>query len=406
MKKKNLCKPILIAFCLISTQLHSQGNYAYKAELDTIKQTAFYKIDLPPGVVAKCKAGLEDIRIFDEEGKQASYLIKNDFPSFVNENFTQFPILSIRKEADKQTHIIIQDIITKPVSDLLLFIKNTDAQRTFSISGSNDRQHWFVIKENIALDNSFKNDGENVLQTLSFPLSTYKYFQLTILGENVLPFNIVKAGVYNNSVVYGKYVRIRTPVLSQKDSTDKNSYIHIQFDDKYLVNKLTITAAGAKYFKRPITIYEGANDEFLTNNYLSSDAENAFIINAKNDQFTIVINNEDNIPLKINTVDAFQLNTCLLTYLQTGKHYYLSFGDSLATTPKYDLQFFADSISKTPLELQVNDIERITTPAPVAPAGKNNQLILWVIITAVLLILSLFTFKMAKEVNKRKADNL
>ena len=236
--------------------------------------------------MAKCKPGLEDIRIFDENGKQVSYILKNDLPVFKKENLTEFPIIKKSKEKDKQTHVILQNITNKPVSNLLLFIKNTDANRAFSVSGSDDSLHWFIIKEKIYLDNSFNNDDENIIQTLSFPPGNYKYFQLTILGENLLPFNIVKAGIYNEDVVYGKYARIPGPSVFQKDSSNKKSYILLNFDNKYQINKLDIDVEGAKYFRRKLSIPENnkTNNDLLLNDYLSSDSTNSFIINSKNNQ--------------------------------------------------------------------------------------------------------------------------
>ena len=81
----------------------------YKAPLENVAATQFYKVDLPPQVVARCKDGLEDIRIFDEDGKQVSYILKEDLPAFKIENFTEFPVIKFAREKDKQTHIILEN---------------------------------------------------------------------------------------------------------------------------------------------------------------------------------------------------------------------------------------------------------------------------------------------------------
>ena len=364
--------------------------------LEEIKETGFYKIDLPPQVVAKCKPGIEDIRIFDEEGKQVSYILKNDLPVFKKENLTEFPIVKNSKEKDKQTHIILQNTSGKAVSDLLLLIKNMDAYRAFSISGSDDSTHWFIIKENIYLENAFNDDGENIIKTLSFPGSNYKYFQLIILGENLLPFNIIKAGIYNEDIVYGKYIEVPKPTINQKDSSNKKSYVLLQFDDTYQINRIIIDAEGTKYFKRNFSIQENNKSiyDLLPDAYINSDSINSFELNSKSKQLYIIINNEDNIPLKVKAVDAFQLNISLLTYLQSGKKYYVSFGDSAMQAPKYDLHFFSDSVEKKPTEIGLKNIEINKVVIPYASSSwfKNNQLVLWIIIIVVLLSLTFFYF--------------
>ncbi len=404
MKKRSRFKFCLFVFSfLIVLKAQSQNHFAYKAAIDTIKETKFYKINLSPEVVAKCKAGLDDIRIFDEDGKQVSYILKNDLPVFKTENFVEFPILKTKKESDKQTHVTLQSSINKAIENLLLFVKNTDAHRSFNISGSDDSIHWFVIKENIYLDNSFKADGETIIQSLSFPASNYKYFQLTILGEDVLPFNIIKAGVYKEDLIYGRYIKIPGPDISQKDSSNKVSYVRIHFDDTYLVNKIIFDIDGVKYYKRKFSLFEqNKQNSFLLEGYLSSELSNEFIINSKANKLLLTINNEDNNPIKIKAVQAFQLNTYLLTYLQADKNYFLNFGDSSIQAPKYDLAFFADSANKNPSEISLKSFEKNKASITSTTSSKNNKLLLWIIIGVILVVLCFFTFKMMGEVNRRK----
>ncbi len=409
MRKRSLHN---ISICLfvffITMQVQAQTNSEYKAALDSITATRFYKIKLTPQVVGKCKEGLEDIRIADEDGKQISYIVKNDLPAFKTENLIEFPIVKYAKEKDKQTHIILQNTSGHPLSNLLLFIKNMDAYRTFSISGSDDSIHWFIIKENMHLEGAFSNNGENIINTLSFPRSNYQYFQLTIGGENVLPFNITKAGIYNEDIVFGKYIEIPSPTIIQRDSSNKESYVHLQFNDTYYINKIILDAKGSKYFKRKIIIKTHSNslNNILSEDYISSDSVNSFILNAKAGQLIIIINNEDNNPLKIEGVQAFQLNISLLAYLQSGKKYYLSFGDSLLEAPKYDLRYFSDSAEKNPEEIGLKKIEenKIIVP-PSHSYWFKNKAMLWLIIITVLGILSFFTFKMMKEVNSKSSDD-
>ncbi len=403
MKKRNLHKIFVCLIALfITTNSRSQEHYVYKAPLGDVNATQFYKIDLPAQVVAGCKKDLEDIRIFDEDGKQVSYILKEDLPAFKIENFTEFPIIKFSKETDKQTHITLQNTAGHAINNLLLFIKNMDASRAFSITGSDDSIHWFIIKENIYLENTFSNDGDIIINTLSFPTSNYKYFQLTILGKDVIPFNIIKAGIYKADILYGRYVSLPGPVITQKDSSDKKSYVQLAFDNFYRINKINIHAEGPKYFKRNFVINKG-NADYLLDGYLVSDSSNSFIINSKTNLLQLNINNDDNLPLAIKSADAYQLNISLLTYLQANKKYYLYFGDSTAQSPKYDLDFFKDSAEKAPATISLKQVEsNIAVHATNKTATGNSKLKLWIMIAGILVVLSFFTFKMMKEVDKKK----
>lgn len=106
-------------------------------------------------------------------------------------------------------------------------------------------------------------------------------------------------------------------------------------------------------------------------------------------------------------MSAFQLTISLLTYLQDNKNYYIYFGDSTATAPKYDLQFFKDTLEKNTVSLLTGNIEKNTDIKITSKeSSSNNSVMLWVIIIAVLLVLSFFTFKMIKEMDKKKAKEL
>src|SRR5258708_5977021 len=55
-------------------------SFAWQANLDTVRQAAFYKITLTPGLVAKCRQDLPDLRISDANGQFIPYVLKSDLP--------------------------------------------------------------------------------------------------------------------------------------------------------------------------------------------------------------------------------------------------------------------------------------------------------------------------------------
>src|SRR5882724_593107 len=128
MKKRLLNKTgVLAAMLCLCLQSRAQTGFRYKAALDTVPQNGFYQITLLPGVAALLQPGLPDIRVMDAEGKQAPYILKSDLPAFSENKFKELPIISNKKEADKQTHVVIQNTPGGILDQLLLVIKNTDA---------------------------------------------------------------------------------------------------------------------------------------------------------------------------------------------------------------------------------------------------------------------------------------
>ncbi|HSC38422.1 MAG TPA: hypothetical protein VLD19_11135, partial [Chitinophagaceae bacterium] len=260
MKKKLLNK--ISAFSLLACsclQSPAQMGFQYRAALDSVSQNGFYQINLLPGLAARLQPNLADIRIVDTAGKQVPYILKSDTPSFTQEWFSDLPIISNKKEADRQTHVVIENVPGKELSELLLVIKNTDAKRTVSLSGSDDNRNWYIIKENILLADMFIAEGDHFIQALRFPNSKYRYFKLTINGKDVLPVNIIKAGFFGKSLVSGTYVPVPGPRIVYKEE-GKYTYMFLRFDDNYFIDRLMLQSGfgGTRFYYRTLLIYAGA----------------------------------------------------------------------------------------------------------------------------------------------------
>ena len=406
MKKNWLNKLYTVsAGLLFFVQSPAQKGFLYKAALDTAPQQGFYQIVLRPALAARLQPGLQDIRIADGDGKQVPYILRSDIPSFSESRFKEMPILSNKKEADKQTHVVIENNTGQALSELLLVIKNTDANRSATLSGSDDNSNWYVIKENITLNHFFTTEGDRFVQALDFPNSQYKYFKIILNGKDLLPVNIVRAGIYEQSFINGKYMPLPAPRLLQKDSGDKYSYIFLRFDDEYFIDRLELQVGGPRFYKRALQVYAGSIGSAveLGEYSLRPDTPAIFPIGIKTNHLLLKIQNDDNPPLHISAAAAFQLNKYLFTWLEKGKTYTLLFGDSAAIAPVYDLQYFKDSIGKTPAYVAYGKTEynkRDEKQAVAAP--KNNRILIWAALGAVSIVLLLLTAKMARQIKQRE----
>jgi hypothetical protein len=411
MKKKRLSKTFfLLAAVCQAAALSAQTASRYRAAVDTVARSSFYKIGLLPSLLANCEKDLRDIRIVENDnGRQIPYILKSDEAGFRESSFIGFPILTVRKESDKQTHIVIQANPDKIIDNLLLFIKNTDALRSVTLSGSDNQQNWFVIKENIYLDEYFRRVDDQFIQTVSFPPSKYGFYKITIIGENRLPVNIVKAGMYTEKMTEGKYQPVAIKSISQKDSSNKNTYVELLLDAPHFIHKLSIQPVGSKYFNRQLEIRSGQGEAvaYGTVFRLSSNGSSAFPLNnIKTNKITLIIHNEDNPPLKIQEIYGWQLNQYLLTYLDANKQYSIRFGDSTAKAPVYDLTFFKDSIPSVLPALNYGAIEKTTFSPPESKPANWNKTWMWLAIIIAALVLLFFTIQLARQINNKANDTL
>lgn len=239
MKKKLVIKSLAIVFLALSFTLKAQ-QFEYKANIENIQQTGFYKIKIPSTVLAKMQLQQNDVRIYDEQNKEIGFVWRQQKSNLLQKQLQEFPIIQKLKESDKQTHVIIKNTATNAINNLVLFLQNTEAKRWVNISGSNNGNNWFIIKENVLLDDIFVNDDTASVKIVQLPLTNYPYLKITFLGENILPANILKAGIFKETFSVSKYDSLPNPIIHQIDSSDRRSYLYVNFTDNFLIDKIIV----------------------------------------------------------------------------------------------------------------------------------------------------------------------
>ena len=406
--KRNLLFNIGWLVCMLLPVKHgnAQTPFAFRTALQPISVTKFYSIPLPPQVLASCRnPDLTDIRIADSNGTQVPYLMQADVPALSSSSFAPYTILANARK-DSSTELIIKNGSAAAISSLLLVIRNASAYRTATLSGSDDRINWFVINENIVLEQTASSLDDKFVQALSFPLSNYPFFKLTINDKGLLPLNILQAGVYKNASSFGKYFTVPLSSLSQNDSADHYTYLHIRFAGAYMIDKMMVRIKKPALYKRSVEVYTGTDRYNPVVQAELTPNSNTLFLPAKTSELMLKIYNGDNPPLVFDSVKAYQANRRLVAQLEKDKQYFLLTGNESAGRPDYDLQFFTDSIGPRLTELSAGPVVKVAVASPAKQTGfRYNKLILWVIIGAVLLILLVLTFRMSKEIsNKEQQD--
>lgn len=382
----------------------AQKRFKYRADLQKVDSGGFYKIELMPDLIAKCNQGLTDVRLMNGNGSFVPYINADNLPDIDNERFVVFP--EVRSVKDTGTVYIVENKGVSPVGKLWLKLKNTDVKRTINLSGSDDLQRWFAIKEGISLQEAYLNNDGSYLQSISFPASNYHYLKVLVNDKNKGAVKFLEAGIYTERSISNRYLSIPNVKFTRRDS-NKTSYVTIHLGNDYLVNMLTLSIAGPKYYKRDVAVYafDRQGKQLISNTELNSGKSNTLLLTVKAEKIELQIDNGDNLPLDIKEVKALQSEQFIVAYLEKGQPYKLLTGDENAVTPIYDLKFFVDSI-----HTQLSEISHgpLIKNAPVeVPRIKKMQLLdhsiaIWLIILAALLMLLLLTIRMIREVERKK----
>lgn len=394
-KKSSLFICLLFCYSCLRAQ-----NFTVKANLQPVTISGFYSVNITPQLSSYTTINFSDLRIADDNNKFVPYIISSKKPSFATGNYHKLPLLKNDVTGSGKSQLIIKNDAGSKISSIALLIRNAAVNRQATISGSDDLTKWFTINENITLEDISGNDTDRHVQTISFPVSSYKFFKIIIDNKKNNPLNIIEAGSYSNvQHTEDAYILNPLPAFTQIDSSDNITYIKVHQNAAYHVSKIYLQAESPKFFDRNIDVINSANSLSAK---LSSENTNEITLPAFNDKdWEIKIYNGDNPPLKIKSISLKQESKNIIAYLQTGQHYHLLLHDSTAVAPVYDLQNFKDSIPATLPQLKIISFENIS-PATIKNKTGLSAAWIWILIISALTALGFITFMLMKEMNKEK----
>jgi hypothetical protein len=211
--------------------------------------------------------------------------------------------------------------------------------------------------------------------------------------------------------------------MSQKDSSNKHSFITLLYPDNYRIGWLAFRVRDPVFYKRDAVVYaEGANPgEWSSIADITIDPWHLtfFLPPTRTRQLRIDVANKDNAPLVIVDAAGFQESVCLLAYLKASSGYQVLAGNEKAVAPEYDLKYFIDSLKEKPADLLTGRLQPMSdkdqprgateTPTPnpkKTGVGKDHSgILLWSVITLVLLLLIYLSVKLARATAQKDANN-
>jgi hypothetical protein len=272
-------------------------------------------------------------------------------------------------------------------------------------------------------------------------LTDYKYYRFNFddwhwwWHDYEHPIFVVRAGYTEPTFIPEECLEIPRPLLLQTDSMKKKqSIVQISFADSQYVDHLRFSIStrnkSGDYY-RAASLYQviqtskGREEQLISSTILSSVNANEFNLGRMRVKDLVLrINNDDNRPLIIDTVRAFQVKHYLVADLEKGNHYVIRFGDDSIPAPIYDLTHFKDKVPLKPavigsgIRKDVSDKQIVVISVAqkkklLAQAGQSTHLggdlfkdrrVIWGAIGLVVLLLGFMTMRMLKEMKTREEN--
>ena len=399
---------ILLALLLVAGNHGITQEFKIRATLDPVPVSGFYKIPITTELSAIANADFSDLRILNDSNIFVPYINHREISRTPGEKFNECKILTNKNEGNYTIIVMENASFAEGLNNTSLVLSNTAVERFTSLSGSDDQNKWYIIDDSIKFHRSFTNADGTYTQTIIFPLSKYRYFRLKINNAHTDPLKIIKAGTYklNDTVSTTSFINNPLPGFIQKDS-NKITYVLINNKAPYLTDKITFHITAPRLFNRSVILFvmHNATDsnglrEPAGSFTLSSDSLNIVTIKSQK-ALTILaeIKNEDNPPLKLSGITTSQELQHVICWLDSGKTYTLLAGNPTATAPVYDLSVFKKDIPGKIVKLNYGPLKEIPTPAvPTVKPSKNYWL--WPAIILAVLVLSLLTYRLMKDMKK------
>lgn len=332
-KRKRTGKAALTGLLLL---LLGSGMMAqtYRATLPPVEADSFYAIDLPAPLIGAARDDLADLRIRDEHGREVAYFVREATSVSRGRDFEPYLIELIRRTF--QTDIRIQTDGER-ISSFMVRVKHADTDKKAILKGSNDGESWYAVRDCIRLSEQAEVHGTEALLTVSFPVSDYRYYLLSINDSLSAPLNILSVGRNGAGDTHIRHL-MKIPATHyalRTDNARKQTELTLSFPYPYRFEDVVFYISAPEDYDRAVWL-AGTKIGRLRSEAGSAQALQSLPHSMDTLRFRIA--NGDDQPLRIDSVAARIVRRYAVAQLKRGR-YTLTYGDAAAHAPQYDLTF-------------------------------------------------------------------
>ena len=412
MKKLSILILLILILAGLSAQT-SMENFKYGAPISSIKNE-WHSLDLTPEILGNTKYNLSDIRIFGissiGDSIQAPYFI-NIKSQDVNQVNFNLPIINNYKN-DKGNYFIIENILNETINTLNCNLPAVNFNYNVQLDGSNDKSEWFTITESERLV-AYQKEGVRFDQkTINFQNSKFKYFRILFKDEKQVTLKNVRSKKWESDDVLKSY-----PIKLTSQTEDKQlkkSIIECELPNHLPIANLSFELDENLDYFRPILI-ETYQDSFkndtgwkykyypIHRGIISSKYNGNFNLkNVYGKHLRITIYNDDNIPLKVKSINAGgYLHQLIVRIPDNELKYFMVYGNEKISAPKYDILSFKNSVPSPLQAISLGESFLINKNGIKTGEKDLSKTWLWIAMGLVIAILGFFSLKMIQNSPKK-----
>lgn len=402
---------ILALLFLVATNSYGQmADYYYKRELTGISDH-WHKIVLPDEVFGKISQDMHDLRIFGitaaKDTIEAPYLLRMTSGKSA---MKQVAFKTLNASYNEKGYYFTFEIPTsESVNQINLDFDQKNFDWRIRLEGSHDQRDWFTVLENYRIL-SIKNENINFqYNTLHFPDAKFRYLRLLVYSREKPKLSSATISQRETNIGTYREFRVRRREVSNNKKT-KQTEIDLLLDIPVRISYLKIDVKDSFDFFRPVTIKAVTdstksekgwiyNYRTLATGTLNSIDNAGFEFeNRTTKQLKILIDNQDNQPLQIGTIEVKGYVHELAVRFTEPASYFLVYGNPKVSWPNYDIARFPENVPNAPKALALaGEMEIERTKALSSTPLFENKAWLWVIMGLIIVLLGWFSVKMMRK---------
>ena len=417
---KNQISYKLIACLLIISQtfnLFAQTEDSQYERPLTVHADVWQKIVIPNEILDKLNPNLSDIRIYGinetTDTVEVPYLWRISKEKFKTTD-VDFELIN-RSRNDNSFFYTFKLNELSIINEITLDFRRDNFDWYVKLEGSNDQLDWFLIDDKLRIL-SINNEHTSYNYTkLSFGNTEYSYYRIQIDSDKT-PW-LRRSKIKIKSREHGTYRKYKVQSIQQvEDSDSKQSIVYASIGQHLPISYVKLFVKDTFDYYRPIQV-DFLRDSVQTpagvhydytyfdSGLLSSLDENVYTnTSVKTKQLRISIDNDDNIPLQIDSIAVKGYLYELIVRLPDATSYFMTYGNSELTHPNYDIVKFTDKIPDELFEIHIGDIQTSKTDESsiTTKALFENSIWLWAIMLAIIALIAFLTIKMLRQKSSDK----
>lgn len=365
---------------------------------------------LPDDLYSKVKPDLSDLRIIGVnpggDTVEAPFLIRHKEDELISR---EVPTRILNQSRQGELFYFTVEI-QKPstINQLTLDFEQSNFDWRILLEGSSDGRQWFRLLDNYRVLGIKNNWTAFNYSQLNFPTSNYGFYRLGIKTNEKPILKNVRLSLEDKKEGTLKNYRLDSFQIHH-DRAGKESVLTFTLPYKVPVSMVRLFVRDTIDYFRPVTI-SALTDSVQTEkgwyyNYeqvyagtLHSLQNNScWLKHILLQKGKIEINNTDNQPLRIDSIQVQGYETELVVRISEPADYALYYGDKELGKPAYDIANFTqkipDSLHTLPLGKEILIGKMPTAPAPLFESKQW----LWAIMLVLIILMGWFTISMLRK---------